>query len=453
MLLFAGSCKDSFTFIRMQDFGNSGVSNVRHMSAVKNPRWLFIAAIVCSVAACAASVLADDTEPTAKSYQDRVCDFALLADGSRLTGIAISDSPARIVLRTERIKADNPDLFEKEIRVLLTAALGEQHNAVTQVLKERVDQLRAEAPDDLQQIGLLEEVIERFAPNDNQLPPWIIVEIEPKRLKRIKLLAPNRRELATLALLNQIDDFEDLHWKTVVARLQEIPAEQLKRPIPPTLAISPEFKAERILAAVDVRLNKATRLIRTGDTFIPEDAKPDLTVLLSSLVGDSLNNTLQELLNETGGVAPKSSNAPNANDAALPAAAIRIAEKSGHSTVVISAFEFDLPRGAASVTRQLFRNSKPGDWTLVSTVTGSSTTNDVTQEQVQKIEDDPQIKQISGLLSQLSPDPNSLKTALQMGAVVQSASSKADTAFQSAIQDLITARASSGEMPLTVVLK
>ena len=389
----------------------------------------------------------------AKSFRDRVCDVAVLSDGARLNGIALSDSPARIVLRTFRLKADASELFTNEVSPTLTTQRNSQNEIVINTLRQRIGKLKIDAPDDLLQVGLLEEVIERLKPDEENLPEFIVVEIEPKRLKKLETLAPGRRELATLALLNHIDDFESLHWKTVVARLQEIPAEQLKRPIPPTLAISPEFKAERILAAVDVRLNKATRLIRTGDTFIPEDAKPDLTVLLSSLVGDSLNNTLQELLNETGGVAPKSSNAPNANDAALPAAAIRIAEKSGHSTVVISAFEFDLPRGAASVTRQLFRNSKPGDWTLVSTVTGSSTTNDVTQEQVQKIEDDPQIKQISGLLSQLSPDPNSLKTALQMGAVVQSASSKADTAFQSAIQDLITARASSGEMPLTVVLK
>ena len=169
--------------------------------------------------------------------------------------------------------------------------------------------------------------------------------------------------------------------------------------------------------------------------------------------GDPLHSTRQELLDETGGAAAKSSAATTANDATLPEAAIRIAEKNGNSTAVVSSFEFDLARGVASVTRQLFRNSIPGDWKLVSSVTGSSTTNDVTEEQVQKIEDDPQIKQISGLLSQLSGDGNSLKTALQMGAVVQSASSKADTAFQSAIQDLITARAISNETPLTVVLK
>ena len=416
-------------------------------------RSMLILGFAMNMAVLQNSAMAQGRGLTPKSSRDRVCDVVILSDGARLSGIALSDSPARFVLRTSRLKADAPELFANEVSPSLITQRSSQNEIVINTLRQRIDKLKIDAPDDLQQVGLLEEVIERLKPDEQNLPEFIVLEIEPKRLKKLETLAPNRRELATLALLNHMDDFENLHWKTVAARLQEIPAVQLKRPTPATQATPPEFTAERILAAVDVRLNKATRLIRTGETFVAEDAKPDMAVLMSSLLGDSLNNTLQELLNETGGASTKSSTATNANDATLPTAAIQIAEKNGRSTVVISLFEFDLAHGAASVTRQLFRNSMPGGWKLVSSVAASSTTNEVSQEQVQKIEDDPQIKQISGLLSQLSPDTNSLKTALQMGAVVQSALSKADTAFQSSIQDLITARAISGETPPTVVLK
>ncbi len=398
-------------------------------------------------------VAAQSKDLAAKSFRDRVCDVAILSDGARLSGVALSDSPLRLVVRTLRLKSDASVVFTDEVSPLLITQLNFQNEQVINSLQQRIDRLKIDAPDDLQQVGLLEEVIERLKPDEENLPEFMVVEIEPKRLKKLETLAPNRRELATLAMLNRIDDFESLHWKTVADRLRQIPVERFKRPAPATQTRPPDVIAERILAAVDVRLNKATRLIRTGESFVAEDAKPDMAALMSSLLGDSLDNTLQELLNETGGAVAKSSTASNANDATLPTAAIRIAEKNGHSTAVISSFEFDLANGVASVTRQLFRNSTPNGWKLISSVTGSSTTDDVTQEQVQKIEDDPQIKQISGLLSQLSPDGNSLKTALQMGAVVQSASAKADTAFQSAIQDMITARISSDEMPPTVVLK
>ena len=415
---------------------------------------LLLAGLALGIGVMPVSVGAQVKELTAKSYRDRVCDFAVLADGTQLTGIAISESPLRIVLRTERLKADAADLFTNEIQPALANQLGKQNEKLTSILQLRADQLRIDAPDDLQQIGFLEEVIERLSPDDDhQVPPWIIVEIEPQRLKRLETLAPNRRELATLALLNEIDDFEELHWKTVAARLQAIPESQLKRPASSQQTVPPEARAERILAAVDVRLNKATRLIRTGNEFVAEDAKPDMATLLSSLLGDSLNNTFQELLNETGGAAANPSSVTHHNDAKLPTAAIQLAEKNDHATVVVSSFEFDIANGAASVTRQLFRNSKPGGWNLVSTTTGSATTNDVTPEQVQKIEDDPQVKQISGLLSQLSPDSSALKTAFQMGAVVQSAVSKADAAFQSTLQDILTARLSVNESPPTVLLK
>ncbi|MDA1230951.1 MAG: hypothetical protein O2856_09270 [Planctomycetota bacterium] len=419
-------------------------------------RFGFAATVVCCTI-CATGILnsarAQEKEIEAKSFRDRVCDLAILSDGARLTGIALSDSPVRLVLRPERLKADAPNLYTEEIKPVIADQLGNQNKELIAILRQRIDQLKIDAPDDRQQIGLLEEVIERLHPNDSQAPPWIIVEIEPKRLKRLETLAPNRRELARFALLNQIDDFESLHWKTVTTRLQAIPAAQLKHPTAASQQTPPDVIAERILAAVDVRLNKATRLIRTGDAFVAEDAKPDLATLMSSLLGDSLNKTLQDLLNETGGLPTNPLHDDKQNNPALPEAAIRLAESNGHSTVVVSTFDFDLARGAASVSRQLFRNSKVGGWKHLSATTGSSTTNDVTPEQVQKIEEDPQVKQISGLLSQLSADPNSLKTALQMGAVVQSALSKAEAAFQATIQDLITARSVNDETPTTIVLK
>ena len=413
-----------------------------------------LAGLTLGIGVLPVSGYAQVKELTAKSYRDRVCDFAILADGTQLTGIAISGSPVRIVLRTERLKTDAADLFTSEIQPALANQSGLQNQKLTSILQLRTDHLRIDAPDDLQQIGCLEEVIERLNPDDDhQLPQWIIVEIEPTRLKRLETLVPIRRELATLALLNEIVDFEELHWKTVAARLQAIPEAQLKRPAPPQPTISPEALAERILAAIDVRLNKATRLIRTGNEFVIDDAKPDMATLLTSLLGDSLNNTLQELLNETGSAAANPSSSRKQFNASLPPAAIRFAETNDHATVVVTSFTFDIANGTAFVTRQLFRNSMPGGWNLVSETTGSSSTNDVTPDQVRKIEDDPQVKQISGLLSQLSPDPNTLKTALQMGAVVQSALSKTDAAFQMTLQDILTGRMAVIESPPTIVLK
>ena len=149
-----------------------------------------LAGLALGIGMLPVSVHAQVKEPTAKSYRDRVCDFAILKDGTQLTGIAISESPARIVLRTERLKKDAADLFTSEIQPALANQPGQQNQKLTSILQLRTDQLKIDAPDDLQQIGLLEEVIERLNPeDDDQIPPWIVVEIEPMRLKRLETLA------------------------------------------------------------------------------------------------------------------------------------------------------------------------------------------------------------------------------------------------------------------------
>ena len=129
----------------------------------------------------------------AKSFRDRVCDVAILSDGARLNGVAVSDSPARIVLRTVRLKADAAELFVNEVSPILTAQQNSQNEHVINRLRQRIDELKIDAPDDLQQVGLLEEVIERLKPDGDNLPEFIVVEIEPKRLKKLETLAPYRR--------------------------------------------------------------------------------------------------------------------------------------------------------------------------------------------------------------------------------------------------------------------
>ena len=80
------------------------------------------------------SVGAQVKELTAKSYRDRVCDLAILADGTQLTGIAISESPPRIVQRTARLKTGAADLFTSEIHPALADQPGQQnHDTPTRI--------------------------------------------------------------------------------------------------------------------------------------------------------------------------------------------------------------------------------------------------------------------------------------------------------------------------------
>jgi hypothetical protein len=271
-------------------------------------------------------------------------------------------------------------------------------------------------------------------PDETAEPVFFILELPKSRVTNVESQTEARRELCRLALLNNIQDIEETHWKSIAEQLQAIPEAERKL-TPPQATNDDQKNLELILAAVDVRMNAASRLIQTGSTVIDESAEPDLSLLLNSMLGGNVQSLLGELLNEGQ---PRQPDAPP-NDT-LPDAARRAADMKKHSTVVLSGFDFDLATGSATVTRRLFRKGENGQWRLLLSSRETSTTADVKPGQVEAIENDPQVKEIAGLVEGLGLGGGQFSNALQMGAVVQNALGEANQNFEETIQDIITVR-------------
>ena len=120
---------------------------------------------------------------------------------------------------------------------------------------------------------------------------------------------------------------------------------------------------------------------------------------------------------------------------------------------MLSGFEFDINSGSATVTRRLFRKSENGQWRLLLSSRETSTAADVKPGQVEAIENDPQVKEIAGLVEGLGLGGGQFSNALQMGAVVQNALGEANQKFEETIQDIITVRnlANAQEPPVIVL--
>jgi hypothetical protein len=153
------------------------------------------------------------------------------------------------------------------------------------------------------------------------------------------------------------------------------------------------------------------------------------------MLGENVQSLLGELLNEGQ---PRQPVAPP-NDT-LPDAARRAADTRKHLTVVLSGFDFDIAAGSATVTRRLFHKDKNGQWKLLLASRETSTAADVKPGQVEAIENDPQVKEIAGLVEGLGLGGGQFSNALQMGAVVQNALGDTNQKFESTIQDIITVR-------------
>jgi hypothetical protein len=237
-------------------------------------------------------------------------------------------------------------------------------------------------------------------------------------------------------LLNGLQDIETSHWKSIAAQLHAIPESERVRTAPAVPDKNDhELNLLKIFAAADLRLNTAARLIQNGSTVMDESAELDLAAVINSMLGGNVQSLLAELLNE-GALAPK----PTPVTDQLPDGARRIADSKNQSTVLVSSFDFHLPNSSATVTRRLFHKTRTGEWKLVLSSVGQSTSAEVRPEQVTAIENDPQVKSIAELTQSLGLGNEQFSSALRMGAVVQNALRNAEQQFEKDVQSILNAK-------------
>lgn len=370
----------------------------------------------------------------ARSFRDRVVDRISLNDKTQVWGMLLNKRPTRVLVNTSWIRTNCPDFYEKDVAPQIHASQTVTNASLAEILQKEIDLAATTEPETPQRTGLLKEILDRLMPDETAEPVFFILELPKSRVTNVESQTEARRKLCRLALLNNIQDIEETHWKSIAEQLQAIPEAERKL-TPPQATNDDQKNLELILAAVDVRMNAASRLIQTGSTVIDESAEPDLSLLLNSMLGGNVQSLLGELLNEGQ---PRQPEAPP-NDT-LPDAARRAADMKKHSTVVLSGFDFDLATGSATVTRRLFRKGENGQWRLLLSSRETSTIADVKPGQVEAIENDPQVKEIAGLVEGLGLGGGQFSNALQMGAVVQNALGEANQNFEETIQDIITIR-------------
>ena len=406
---------------------------------------------VCAlVSATGHAVIADGqiASQKARSFRDRVVDKVSLDDNTQIWGMLLSKKPTRLLVNTTSMRTNSAEFYEKDVLPRINETQATPYASLAEALQKEIDLLKSTEPEESQRIGLLKEILARLTPEEIEDPQFIVLELPKSRVTNVESQSEARRELCRLALLNDVKDIEDTHWKSIVEQLQAIPVANRKLTAPQA-SNNDQDNLEQILAAVDIRMNTASRLIQTGSTVVDESAKPDLSLLLNSMLEGNVQSVLTELLNEGQ---PRQQQAPP--DSALPPAASRIADSKNHSTVVLSNFDFDITSSSATVTRRLFRKGDNGQWRLLLSNRETSTAANVKPGQVEAIENDPQVKEIASLVEGLGLGGGQFSSALQMGAVVQNALGEANQKFEEKIQDIITARnLSNAQEPPVIVLQ
>ena len=411
-----------------------------------------IAGLVVGLYLCQHAAMAQEAEQEQKSIpiRDRVVDRVTLRDGTQLLGFAISERPAQLVVRAQVLRETAPAELWQEVEAALKTLESKPVEDVVAPLQAELAKLEAATPRDAQRIAMVGEVLDRIKNREAATPPLLIIEPSRSRLRKLDGQTPQRRELCKLALLNDLPNFETQSAKEVLESLRAIP--QAQRKVALDQPVQSSVKAsDRILAAVDIRLNTVTRLIKSGNSFVNEDERPDPAALLQGALEQNLQSTLGQLLNEANGVpqnAPQASNGPLAD---MPAAAAAIADLRKTRACVITEYQFQLDQGTATVHRSLFRRTDSDQWGRVLTASSTASAADVKPGQQDAIKADPQIQQITTLVQGLGIGDDKLNTALAMGSVVQNALTAVDANFSDRVQAILTAREIFNAGPIPTV--
>jgi len=385
----------------------------------------------------------------AKSARDGVMDQLRLQDGTALLGMAIAEMPPQLLVRTAWLQAKYPELVAARIQPELKRQAVERFRDLRELLEPEQGAEVAQGPEAMQRASLLQEVLERLDPEQPPMPRWVIFQSARARYRKGELQPAARRDVCRRAFLYGIADVEEREWTSLVKELQAMstpPTVALPDLTPAVKAPGAEVQRDQILAAMDVRLNAVTSLIQTGGLFVDEGQRPDPAALIQMALNQNLEGSLQALLNEVAGGPLKPQ--PEAGESLE--AAFRAVERKSHRTLLVSDVQFDLNAGTAVVRRRLFFRGSEKRWSLMHQVEGNASVRDVQPDQIQPLENDPQIQQIATLVKAMGIDNGQMQTALRMGSVVQAAQTQAKSLFEALIQDVLAGRWQSGGVLLKI---
>lgn len=390
--------------------------------------------------------------------RQRAIDVVLLDDGTRLLGVVMpssqSDSVAskdlQLLLRADWLKKNSADLYAEILASEADLELQDQPKVTLQsLLEDRIKQLQNQAEPDVRRITFLTEEWNAMQPSEepDDEPHVVLLSIPGKRIRRQMLKQPASRQLAGLGILNQVESTEAVSAAELRKTLQQIPASQLVKNLPGITAGNQTANAkaalERMLVQADRTIGKTCRLVFFNDTWLSEAAAAEnQQAMMMQMLTGGLQSQLQQLLDEVAGPAAGSQPKQGQLTNVLPPKAESLATAEEADVVEVRSMQLNPSNGTASVAIAIYWHDDPdAPWKKMTSVNATANQSDVSAESRQRILQDERVKEVTDLFSNLGVNGSQLNSALTMGAVVESASGKAETLLAQQLKPVGTASA------------
>ena len=392
-------------------------------------------ALVITAGSCLAA------DPPLKADQLAI-DVVTLKSGSTYRGAVLgrsADGTVQMAVQREWLQRQSPPEAER---------LGQQQNQQSQrawqELSERLQDWLKEQPTSKNLIALLEIELERvnallksLRGEGRPIPPtqFLVVTFPEAQVKTSFVQNQVTRKWAALAWQRELKDverrsLEDLRKELVGLAVTADDAVSLGNRLPVQAQSKEEWQARRAL--VEYRHGDRLEFQGMGNTWVRTDgnaAKPDLKLLLPSLLEQQLTSQLGDLLGE------KPANKTPAT--ATLNKAIEQAEAAGVKAFRATELKLDRERFKATVTNRLVIKLENGRWQTVWQQSLEEDGSKARPEMERRIEADPQVKEIMSVLKGLDLGGNGTNpatAAIRVGAAVMSAQQAAQANFQTFIE-------------------
>ena len=360
----------------------------------------------------------------------QVVDVVHFKNQKPIRGLILDESPSSglvVAVSKKWLERENPEAYAKA----LAAAEKEASKARLQFR----DRLRSIAETKTGAIGFvvsreldrIEKEIE--APPQDEYQFFALPFKSSIVTNRNGASTPNRK----LAVWSWHEGLMDVETRSPSSLQEELKSKGIDiRLIPPSLAdrFYPREESDdqwRVrMAIVSHRLDKPIEFQGSGDVMLAVggEQRPDVAILMGRMMQSQMNTLLQELAN--GG----KSATKNQGSTHWIKEAIAQAEKLDALYFRATQVKMDSLQGIADVESVFMSKLENGDWAVTWKAAMAQKSSDQKQEEVDRIRDDPQFKEIQKHLDQFGGTSSSLDTAIRMGAATKSAQSLVDQEFQ-----------------------
>lgn len=351
--------------------------------------------------------------------------------GERLLGFIIGrDQQAKISLAVERkwLETTYPELAESK-----NTADKDSSAAAKQVLIDRIQVWMKERKKDGPLCLYLEEQINALetqgtAPDSK----FVVFRLAADQISSTKTASPENRHIAGIAFQNDLENVstrsaalleKELKSQGIDAKKSQV---DLTHDLPAGSGESEgQWKVRQAL--IEHSYREPLEYQGTGNKFYKSGGDANLMQVASDMLGSG-GGSIAQLGAELG--LPEFRQA-TANQNAWWENTCKAAEAAGFRGVLIKRLETKPLSASATVEVHFFAMQKPGSWVKVFRHSRSCNAAEVTEDQLQRLKQDPQVQSIETMTSGLGLSlGGKLDQALRMGAATQTALSWASASFE-----------------------